>query len=176
MPAVFCQELLPLLRARQRALAARPPSCMRRGRRQNRSPPAWLTSHMRRPATSHSGEGDEADVADDADAKVVAEGLTDLDSVAHSAVRDVVGLHCSAHRHPCQQSCVLHAELCAMQRGMHELPNLTRSLSFVLHVIMLWTPGTHLSNIFIQCPNQPASPAALSCLALERHSLVIRRY
>lgn len=44
---------------------------------------------------SNGGEANEADVTEDADSEVVAEGLADLDAVAHAKVLNVVGLHCT---------------------------------------------------------------------------------
>ena len=40
-------------------------------------------------------KGDEADVADDANAKVIAKGLPDLDSIPDAHVRDVIRLYCT---------------------------------------------------------------------------------
>ena len=56
-------------------------------------------------AASHCHEADEADVSEDAQPKVVAKGLANLDAVPHAAVQDVVGLDCDmaqdGHGLPC---------------------------------------------------------------------------
>lgn len=48
-------------------------------------------------ALLHNDKGHEADVADDTNAKVIAEGLADLDTVADAKVRHLAGLDCTAH-------------------------------------------------------------------------------
>ena len=44
-----------------------------------------------------SDKGDEADVSDDSNAKVIAEGLPNLDPVPDAHIRDVVRLYCTGH-------------------------------------------------------------------------------
>ena len=49
-----------------------------------------------RVSSLHDDEADEADVTDDSNAKIVAKGLADLDSIAQSKVRHLAGLDCTA--------------------------------------------------------------------------------
>lgn len=54
---------------------------------------------------SHDGKADEADLLHNAEAKVIAERLADLDSVADAKLRDLTWLDCTAsqatHHAPC---------------------------------------------------------------------------
>lgn len=61
---------------------------------------------------------DEADVTDDTNAKVVAEGLPDLDTIADAEVRHLAGLDCMEHsRHNIQ----LKVERCSSDIPLNEL-------------------------------------------------------
>lgn len=59
------------------------------------SPVLLVVGDARLRKRSNGSEANEADVTEDADSKVVAEGLADLDAVAHAKVLNVVGLHCT---------------------------------------------------------------------------------
>lgn len=63
-----------------------------------------MASPENRARPLNDDERDEADIADDTDAKVVAEGLANLDTVADAKVRHLAGLDCMAHSRQSIQS------------------------------------------------------------------------